>query len=454
MKQLKFRALAVLFLVGGLVFGTAFFLGSYMADGAAWASSRVNASAYSGAHLARGALLARDGELLYDAEADEYAANAALRKAALHLTGDRAGNIGRSAAAALADRMVGFSPLTGLSDKGHDVYLTVDADLQSLASSCLSGQKGAAILYDYRTGEVLCAASAPTFDPLSPPMDAETNPAYDGVYLNRAFSGLFAPGSVFKLVTATAAVEKIGGLAGRTFTCTGRLEFGEQTVTCPHAHGEMDFATALAHSCNCAFAELSLELGGETLRAYAEKLGLLTSFSVSGIPTAAGSFSVAESEGDLAWSGVGQYTDMVCPAAMLRLVGGIANGGVAVTPRLFLKETGAFSLPVPTGSGKKSERLLKAETADCLRDLMRNNVTVEYGNIFGGHDVGAKSGTAEVGEGKSPHAWFVGFVAEEEMPVAFAVIVQNGGAGLSVAGNVAAKLVREAERLYTPDEAE
>ena len=454
MKQLRLRSVMVLCLIAFLLLGTAFFCGRYVADGAMWASSRVNSSSYSGNHLARGALYDRDGTLLYDAAHDSYATDKTLRTAALHLTGDREGNIAQSALNAVSRHLVGFSPITGLSSgTGHEVYLSIDGELQSLAWQCLKGQKGAAVVYDYKTGELLCAASAPSFDPFAPPGNIEGNDAYEGVYLNRAFSGLFAPGSTFKLVTAAAAIEKIPDLMERRFTCTGTLELDGRRITCPYKHGEMDFATALAHSCNCAFASLAVELGGETLQDYAEELGLLESFSVSGLHTAAGKFEIAESEGDLGWSGVGQHKDMVSPIAMLRFMGAVANGGTALTPRFFLKELDDLGAPVPTLEGKSEEKLLDASTAAQLRELMLNNVTVEYGTIFKGFTAGAKSGTAEVGEGKSPHSWFVGFLADEDVPLAFAVVVQNGGSGLKNAGAIADKLVAQASKMYRTEEA-
>ena len=454
MKQLRTRAWMLLFFVAFLLLGTAFFCGRYVADGSMWASSRVNSASYSGSRLARGALYDRNGTLLYDAARGSYAADKTLRTAALHLTGDSEGNIGQSALNAVSRHMVGFSPITGLSGgTGHDVYLTVDAELQSLAYQCLRGQKGAAVVYDYRSGEILCAVSTPSFDPFSPPKDIEGSDAYEGVYLNRVFSGLFAPGSTFKLVTTVAAIENIPDLMERSFTCTGKLELDGRRITCPYKHGEMDFASALAHSCNCAFAELAVELGGETLQKYAEQLGLLESFSVSGLSTAAGKFEIAESEGDLGWSGVGQHKDMVSPIAMLRLMGAAANGGTALTPRIFLKEIGDFGVPVPTLSGKSSEKLMEPSTAETLYQLMLNNVELEYGVIFKGLIAGAKSGTAEVGEGKSPHSWFVGFISDEDVPLAFAVVVQNGGSGLKNAGAIADRLVAQASKLYRTEEA-
>ncbi|MGM9661709.1 MAG: penicillin-binding transpeptidase domain-containing protein [Oscillospiraceae bacterium] len=444
MKQLGYRAVMVLCFIVLLGAGTLFFCGRYVTSGDDWAASRVNSGVYENGRLRRGAIYDANGVLLYDAASGSYAEDKTVRKATLHLVGDKAGNIASSATRIMADRLVGFNPVTGTSLGGHDLYLTVDAELNALAYQALDGQKGAVAVYNYKTGELLCSVSTPTFDPANPPEITEGDSKYEGVYLNRVFSGLYAPGSTFKLVTTAAALECLPDVTERHFTCTGSVTVGEQTITCPYAHGEMDLAGALAKSCNGVYAQLAAELGAETLQRYFESAGLSEGMSVSGITTASGSYGVPETEGDLGWSGVGQYQDMVNPATLLRLMGAIASGGEGVTPRLVLKETAEGGLTVSTGKSS-SKQLWDAETCAAVKAMMRNNVTSEYGQSkFGELAVCAKSGTAEVGEGKRPHAWFAGFVDEETLPLAFVVVVENGGSGTSVAGTVAAKVLSAA----------
>ena len=257
------------------------------------------------------------GCFLYDGASGSWAEDGVIRRATLHAVGDRDDNISTSAKAALRQRLVGFDPLTGTSAGGHKVYLTIDAELNTAALEALNGRKGAVAVYNYRTGDVLCMVSSPTFDPAEPPEIRDGDSRYDGVYLNRVLSSTFAPGSVFKLVTTAAALEQLDGTLDRHFTCTGRLELDGGVITCPYAHGEMDLYDALARSCNCAYAQLAVELGGGTLAQYAEKAGLTQSFSVSGISAAAGQFTAGQGA-DLGWSGVGQYDDLVNPCAFLR----------------------------------------------------------------------------------------------------------------------------------------
>lgn len=440
MKQLGYRAVMVLCFVALLAGGTALFCLRYVGDGGEWASSKVNSGVYENGRLRRGAIYDREGNLLYDATSGSYAASEVVRRATLHLVGDRAGNIASSVTAQMSDRLVGFSPLTGTMFGSHDLYLTLSQSLCAAAYEALGGAKGAVSIYNYQTGELLCCVSTPTFDPTDPPESVEGE-QYEGVYLNRVFSGLYTPGSIFKIVTAAAALEQLEGIETRSFTCTGSVSIGGETITCPKAHGEMDMADAFARSCNGAFATLAVELGGETMERYFDALGLGECMDISGIRTAAGSYTVAQTESDLGWSGVGQYRDMVTPIAMLRLAGAIANEGVGITPRLLLKETGALTLPLQS----ESQRLLSAETAATLRQWMRGAVVKEYGaDRFGSLTVCAKSGTAEVGEGERPHSWFVGFVEQEDLPLAFSVVVENGGGGSAVAGSIAAKLLAAA----------
>lgn len=447
MKQVKRRTWFCLLFTLLLTVGLGIFLLRYTANGESWASFSANKHIYDkSGQLMSGAILDRNGSTLYDAAAGEYSEDKTIRKATLHAVGDRAGNIATGAKSAFRENLSGFNPILGTTAGGHDVYLTLDADLCAVAYGALSGKNGTVGVYNYQTGEILCMVSTPTFDPENPPENVENDSRYEGVYLNRFLSATYTPGSVFKLVTTAAAIEKIPDLESRTFTCDGSIEIGGQTVTCPSAHGEMDIYDALSNSCNGVYATLAAELGGKTLWQYTKKAGLLDSLSVSGISTAAGSFTAAaDGSADLGWSGVGQYNDLVNPCAMMTYAGTIANGGTQVVPRLIRKEATASGLPSGIYRAEKHSGAMKSDTCELLTDMMRNNVVDHYGQSqFGDLAVCAKSGTAEVGSGQRPHSWFVGFIDDDAHPLAFVVVVENGGSGASVAGGIAAKVLNAA----------
>ncbi len=447
MKQLKQRTLFILIFALLLCLGMGIFCGLYLVRGSAWVSSSVNQAAYSSGKLTQGTIYDRNGILLYDCASQSYGDSALLRTATLHVVGDAQGNIATGARKLFAQKLVGYNPVTGLSETGNNVYLSIDAELNETAYEALNGKSGTVAVYNYETGEILCLVSAPSYDPTSESQVAAVaagDSQYTGAYMNRFLSSTYTPGSTFKIITAAAALENLD-TDSFTFECTGSLEIGGDTVTCPSAHGTLDFDTALAKSCNCAFAYLALQLGGETLEEYASAAGLLDSVDVSGYASASGSFTVAEDgTRNLGWSGVGQYNDLVNPDAMLTLKGCIAGDGSAATPRLLSKVTTQLGLPAGIISTSTSSIGWSSATCETLQEMMRNNVLLTYGqDQFGDLAVCAKSGTAEVGSDVSPHAWFVGFIDDADNPYAFVVVVENGGSGASVAGSIAAKVLNQ-----------
>ena len=359
MKKIERRAVLCLVLAGLLLAGLALFLFRFFSDGGHWASSPFNRHLYNSAgQLISGTLLDRDGEVLSAVDQSgsrTYPDGETRRKSILHVVGDPYGSIGTGALTAFADRLTGFDLLNGAfgAQRGNQVYLTIDADLNETAYRALNGRKGTVAVYNYQTGEILCLVSSPSFDPRNIPSGLETDPSYDGVYLNRFLSSTFPPGSIFKTVTLAAALEELPDLEERTWVCEGSAQIGDGTVTCTAAHGEQDIREALANSCNVVFGQLAVELGGSTLERYAGKAGLTSRYSVNGIPTAAGSFSLTGiSDNDLAWAGVGQYHDAVNPCSMLVYMGAIANGGRAAVPCLLL-QVDTPGLPRPRSAGAR-----------------------------------------------------------------------------------------------------
>ena len=448
MKKIERRAVMCLLLALVLALGTVVFLGKYVLHAGNWASSAFNRHLYnSDGQLAVGTVLDRDGDVLFSAQDGKrtYYDNETVRKATLHAVGDLQGNIGTGALNAFADKLTGYGLLNGAfgADRGGSLYLTLDARYNYEAYQALNGHAGTVAVYNYKTGEVLCMVSAPSYDPLNVPRDIETNDRYKGAYLNRFLSSTFTPGSVYKTVTLAAALEEFPDLQDRTWTCTGSIQIGEETIVCSGTHGEQHIGDAFANSCNVAFAQMAEELGADTLKKYTEKAGLTDSYSLDGLPTAKGSFAFdGMTDGQLGWAGVGQHKDQVNPCALMVYMGAIANGGKAAEPYLIQKTVSALGIPSLPHLTRKTGTLVSGNTADALADMMADNVEKTYGTKrFPNMDICAKSGTAEVGEGQTPHAWFAGFLRNEDAPYAFVVLVENGGGGSSVAGTVAGRVL-------------
>lgn len=453
LKLLKRRAYGLLLLTLLLLAGMVIFLIRYAAESDDWAMKAMNKHLYTNGILkTAGKIYDRNETILLQTVdgVQQYNENKTVRRAMMPVIGDSYGNIATSLQVAYSDRLSGWDPVNGayrfhdnLSSLNSDLHLSLDADLCAAAYNAMNGRKGTVGVYNYKTGELLCMVSLPTFDPNSHPDVASDPDRYEGVYLNRLLSGLYTPGSVFKLVTAAAAIDSLENIDTMTFQCDGKTMIDGTAVTCLSSHGTIDFKEALAKSCNIAFADISLELGGKTLQKYADKAGMNDALQVDGIRTAAGRVHVSDTAGgDLAWAGIGQYSDMVNPLNFMAYVGAIANDGVRVTPTMIQDQSILSSLP---GAGVQKKRILSEETANKLKEMMRYNVTEEYGvNNYKGLELCAKSGTAQVGDGKEPHAWFVGFMDREDYPLAFVVVVENGGAGSKAAGTVARKVLNAA----------
>ena len=433
MKKVTTRSFAAMLLAGLILLGMGIYLFRLVRDGGDWAVFYANDSVYANGALNRGAVTDRNGvRLAFAGEtAFGYAEDAAVRRACLHVVGEQSGSIGTGALSAFRAKLVGYNLLRGTTGDGGTVKLSIDADLNVTACEALAGRKGTVLVYNYETGEILCMTSSPSYDP-NVGFDPD-DPAYEGAYINRAISASFVPGSVFKLVTLAAAIENIPDLHSRTFTCNGAMDVDGTAVTCTGTHGTLTVEEALAHSCNCAFAQIALELGGDVIAEYAERYGLTTPHELNGIPTAAGSVEDAGSDrGNVAWEGIGQYNDLVVPYSLLRLMGAIANDGVAREPTIL------------AGAITGTERLMRSDTAQQLRSMMSYNVEQNYGAWnYPGLEMHAKTGTAEFGDGTS-HAWFAGFLTNRDAPLAFVVLVEHGGSGYGVASPIANTVLQQA----------
>lgn len=447
MRKIEKRAVLCLIIALALIAGLGLFCFRFVKNASDWAAYPYNRHMYSNSgQLLSGTILDRDGDVLTEVKDGErvYYPDATVRRATVHAVGDGSGYIGTSALTAFADRLSGYNLITGGYSplgSGRNLTLTLDAYLNVTAYNAMDGRQGTVGVYNYKTGDILCMVSTPSFDPENPP---DASSAEDGIYLNRFLSSAQVPGSIFKTVTLTAALENLPDLKDRTFTCTGETTVGGTVITCPKPHGKMDIESAFANSCNGVFGALAAELGGDTMTKYVEQAGLTRRMSVDGIMTAAGHYDVSEADkGQIGWSGVGQYTDTVNPCNMMAYMGAIANGGTAAVPRLILDITTPSGIPTSWQRTEETDTLVQGGTAAQVKEMMKNNVVQTYGtDRFRGLDIGAKSGTAEVGGDKRPNAWFAGFLDDPEHPYAFIVLVENGGGGASVAGEIAATVLQ------------
>ena len=412
----------MLLLAALVVCGMGVYLVRYVEHGKDWALyfSRANSGA-------TGQLTDRNGIVLayFDETNRVYSPDRITRAANYHVTGDYWGRTGTGILSRLMDTNGGFSLLTGTthSMSNKQLSLTYDARLNDVIYKAIGEwASGCMMVCNYRTGELLGMVSTPSVDPLD-----TTGEQRDGAFINRCISASFTPGSIFKLVTAAAAIERLSDLDSRRWYCEDEYKIAGVPFRCVADHYTQDFEQALANSCNVAFAQIAVALGQNTMIDYVRKYGFLDNHSIDGITTAKGSYPL-EFVGDpeTGWSGIGQSTDMVVPYSMLRFLCAVANHGMLVEPHFLPDDTPEIT------------ELVRPATADRLKRMMRQNAVWHYDsdNLFPGLNICAKTGTAELGEGVEDHSWFVGFLDDEAHPYAFVTLIEHGGFGLTRAGRI------------------
>lgn len=437
MNRVTRRASVVLLLVVVLVGGLFFFIYEYLTNADRWIVSAGSPHIYNSSNIGCGQVYDRNGTLLLDLTASrKYSSNETLRQATLHWLGDRNGSISAPAIAHYAKEMTGYNMIDGLYSYGGEAgaaVLTLSSEVQTVALKAMDGRKGTVAVYNYKTGEILCAVTTPTYDPDNvPDIAADTTGDYEGVYLNRFVQSAYVPGSIFKVVTTAAALDSVDGILDKTFKCTGIYEYGIDKVTCERAHGKLSLKEALARSCNCAFAQIAALVGAENMEKYVEQFGVVEPLKFDGVTTAAGNYDLSRAAAvEVAWSAIGQYTDLVNPCRYMSFMGAVAGGGEAALPHIVSHITSEGEITYEAET-VMSERIMPADVAQMLQSFLRNNVTSVYGtDRFPDMTVCGKSGTSQLGGEQEPNAMFAGFVADEEYPLAFIAVVENGGYGSS-----------------------
>lgn len=340
--------------------------------------------------------------------------------------------------------------------KGKDLRLTLDADLQRLAVERLGGHRGAVVLLSPADGAIRVLASVPSYDPNHIDASLFLNADPSAPLLNRATQGLYPPGSTFKIAVAALALEHgfqgtLDCPANGFTTSSGYRRIRDHEYYTARRRGEtwrgygrIGIDKAFARSSNVFFAQLGLLYGHDAFYAMTDRLMLNRSIVLHESPYGSFSLRTGElgriSDSDkygLAQLSIGQGRLLVTPAYMALLAASVANGGVAVRPRLI-----ASSSVEPLG------RFMPAAVAERLSSMMRRVVT--EGTARGIDDsrlaIAGKTGTAENPQG-DPHSWLVGFAPADRPALAVAVLVEQGGYGSAVAAPIAHDLLIRAQEI-------
>lgn len=457
MKMITKRGIFLWILSALFVAGIVFLTVSFATHGDEWAMKRYNRHLYSnGALIGAGNIYDTNGKVLAETKDGErvYSDNKTTRKSTLHIVGDPKNFISTGVQSVYDSKLTGYDIMFGVYNikrygKGNDMKLTIDSDICNAAYEALDGRKGTVGIVNYKTGDIICAVSSPSYDVENVPDNLETSDTYEGVYINRLLSAQYVPGSTFKIVTAICAIENIPDIDSRTWECHGAYQPTQGVeIKCNANHGgAITFKDALAKSCNSAFAQIAIELGEDKLNETAKELGIGSTIKISGeIEAFRGKFNVKNAPDDLlGWTGIGQGDTRIAPITMLRIVSAIANDGNAVSFNIvddFANQAGkALNISLPSNKST----LMSAETASQIKQMMRYNVQKQYGDSnYSGLNLCAKSGTAQIDSNDNHNiAWFTGFMDDPNNPYAFVVVVENGNSGSRTAGPIANKILQK-----------
>lgn len=341
---------------------------------------------------------------------------------------------------------------------GRSIVLTLDLDLQRAAAEGLRStgqQSGAVVAIDPQTGGVLAMESMPGYDPnlFATGISAanwralSTNPLRP--MLSRAISSAFEPGSVFKLVTAAAALEHGIVTRNSTFNAPGYFRLGSWVFRDLRAWGTVNFIQGIQYSINVVFYTLGYRLGGEALAAQARHMGLGEPTGIELAGEVAGTIPSPSTKQDLVgepWypgdsvnMSIGQGAVTVTPLQVARMMASIANGGTLLQPHLLLYAVERDRSKTAVAPVVQRENLYGAQTLAVLREGLRAAAERGTGRASAVKEltIAGKTGSAENPRGK-PHAWFVAYAPAEAPKVVVVAFVEHGFRG----GIAAAPLVR------------
>ena len=358
-----------------------------------------------------------------------------------------------------------FDKLKGTTVKGNDLVLTIRPGAQRIALNALGGKCGAAVAIEPRTGRLLVSASSPTYDPnlIERRYNLATRPKFGcSPLFNRAGAGLYIPGSAFKVVTASAALDSGKFTLESRFSDPGYcIEYGKKVLNFadqsgPEVFGSVDFTQALTHSINAVFCEIGKALGGRRILDTAKDFGF---YSVPPLETPVNERAISglynkgklffpknDFQVDPGRLAFGQERLQVTPIQMAMVTATIANGGLVMRPYVVERVVAPDGSVVTKTKEESLGRAIKENTASDVAGMMEQVVRGGTGTAAAlpGIRVAGKTGTAETGATHVNTTWFICFAPVDNPRVAVAVVLEHqSGTGGTTAAPIA-KAIMEA----------
>jgi len=338
--------------------------------------------------------------------------------------------------------------------QGHDLITALDMNLQKAADQALGNRRGAIVILDPNTGDLLASVSHPYYDPNHLTDDWEQiRDDPDHPLLNRATQGLYPPGSVLKTVTLATALADNVTRSSEVFTDATGLFIVEGFPIHDNNHpgiSTFDLPHAFGYSCNIVFAQLGLRLGPQRFKQGAENFGFGQALPLpleSATSSVGRDVALFEQPG-LATAAFGQGEVLVTPMQMALVAAAIANGGLVPRVRLVREVRDTDGSVLQQIRPQTWRRAVSGAVAQEVREAMIVAASDGWARTGTppGIAIGGKTGTAQVGGTALPHAWFIGFAPAIHPQIALAVLVENSGQGGAIAAPIARRLFEAALR--------
>ena len=339
--------------------------------------------------------------------------------------------------------------VAGVKNPGDNVYTSLRTDLQQIASRSLGVSRGAVIVSNVKTGEILAMVSKPDFNPCTivEDWDGYLEDEDSSVLLNRATQGIYPPGSTFKIVTSLAYLrEHNGSYKDYYYNCSGSFRYGDSRIGCYHGtvHNGVDLVKSFAKSCNCSFANMGIELDRGVYQDIITDLGFNQTLPVE-FNYNQSKLTVDEtvSGEDMIQISFGQGSVQMTPLHLHLITNAIANGGHYMKPMLLKKVETADGELVKEFKPQAYKALMTEQEADTLTMLMTSVVEQGTASKLKGleYTAAGKTGSAEYNKVKEDsHAWFTGFAPAEDPEISVTIIVERIGSGGDYAVPIAKRL--------------
>lgn len=442
------KIILILFLVVSIALLGGLFYQQHRSVTILLSSAGESKNAMRSRYVNAGQIVSQDGVLLAHTVDGQraYADNPTLARAVLHIVGDYTHNMANTVENMYQGTLLGsdrnlfkqlFYDAMGKGLGGDNIRLTINSDMSLKALELLGDRKGAIVLVNYATGEILTSVSTPTTDPINV-IDFENIP--DTALFNRALNSTYFPGSTLKVMTSAAWMESDAYDPNLVVTCLSPhplIEPDGVRENNDYTHGDVDHYHAFATSCNYFFGTVGIRMGDEWFMREAEKFGFNSRLPVGQLQSTAPYIAMPlDSDAQLSWMAIGQPQGenelTASPLYLAMMTGAVANNGLMMEPQIVANKQNVMGQDYDMLKPTDLRQVMDGATSKELRAIMERNISENYPDItVDGYRIGGKTGTAEVEGQEYNNRLIVGYINDVAHPYAACIVLEDSPSAAS-----------------------